>query len=810
MSPLLGRRVVVFRGLGLLVAFGIAVGSTLHNLLSTFLVKRCIGSSTTLSSERDVILFLLFGGPIACLVSATWGVTVLHVAGAVTTSQYWFSWWTWWVGDGTGVLIAAPIMLIAFAKPREIWSNRRITVGLPLLISCAVMVFTFVRASRLEQENVSARFYERARLMTASIKSHYDAQIDLVLLVERFLAAAPKSGRAEFSTFSAKLRTTHPDLQSVSWLMRIRDDERADFERSMVAQGFMGFTIKEISANDQFIAAKQRPEYIVTTFIEPYEHNSRVVGFDLASERTRSAALAWSRDRDKPTITAPLDLVRDNIKKIGVILLDPLYTENPKNESERRAQLRGFAAVVLYPETLTANALAAYSHDDYQLRLTDVTNPDQPITAVDSSKQGESINSVPFEFRDHWSVGGRTLEVVIAPTSSFLQANRSLQAWVVLAGGLGLCGLLGAFLLILSGRTNHIEQLVEQRTFELSAILDYAAEAIVTFDSDGAIERANPATARLFDYDLEKLPEYRVTDLIPQIDWNRISTTERRNEINGYRKDGSPLTLEMTLSRIDISGRVLFTCMLHDISSRKKAERLKNEFVSTVSHELRTPLTSISGSLALIAGGIAGDVSDDVLELVNIAKDNAGRLTLLVNDILDIEKLESGKLDVVCSKQDLLKIVQQALVQNHGYANRYGIEVKFDETRLPERPILVDVDPSRLLQVITNLLSNAIKFSPSGGSVEVSVEMVDTNARVAVRDQGPGIADDFRERIFEKFAQADGGDARARGGSGLGLSISKALVERLGGTIGFDSTPGNGSTFYFMLPIAKPSDEAVT
>lgn len=792
-----------FSWIGLLVAFGIAIGSTLHNLLSTFLVRRFIGSSTTLSSERDVILFLLFGGPLACLLSATWGVTVLHLAGAVSTAQYWFSWWTWWVGDGTGVLIAAPLMLILFAEPREIWAKRRSTVGLPLLISCAVMVFTFVRASRLEQESISARFYERARLMTASIKSHYDAQIDLVLLVERFLAAAPKSGRAQFQTFSGKLRTTHPDLRAVSWLMRVRDDERADFERSMMTQGFVGFTIQENSANDQFIIAKQRAEYIVTTYIEPYEQNSKVVGFDLASDATRGKALAWARDHDKPALTAPLDLVQDNNKKIGVILLHPLYTENPTNETERRAQLRGFAAVVLYPEILTTNALSAYSHDDYRLGITDITNADKPIVAVDSADALESANSVPFAFRDQWSVGGRTLQVAITPTQSFMQANRSLQAWVVLAGGLALCGLLGAFLLIVTGRTSHIEQLVEQRTVELSAILDHAAEAIVTFNTDGAIERANPATAKLFDYPLEKLLEHHVTDLIPQIDWNRISTTERRNEINGYRQDGSPLTLEMTLSRTDVRGRIFFTCMLHDISSRKKAERLKNEFVSTVSHELRTPLTSISGSLGLIAGGIVGDVSDDVLELVNIAQDNAGRLTLLVNDILDIEKLESGKLDVVCSDQDLVAIVQQALVQNRGYANRYGIDVALDETRLPGQTIVVNVDASRILQVLANLLSNAIKFSPSNGKVEVSVELVDAGARVSVRDRGPGIPDDFRERIFEKFAQADGGDTRKRGGTGLGLSISKAIVERFGGTIGFDSTLGGGSTFYFVLPVTR-------
>jgi signal transduction histidine kinase len=257
---------------------------------------------------------------------------------------------------------------------------------------------------------------------------------------------------------------------------------------------------------------------------------------------------------------------------------------------------------------------------------------------------------------------------------------------------------------------------------------------------------------------------------------------------------------------MDVLSRILFTCILHDVSARKKAERLKNEFISTVSHELRTPLTSISGSLGLIAGGVVGDISEGVRELVNIAKDNVVRLTLLVNDILDIDKLESGKLDVVCTHQDLRTIVQQALVQNSGYANRYGIDIVLQNSQMPVQPIQVHVEASRLLQVMANLLSNAIKFSPPDGKVEVSVEVVESRARIAVRDHGPGIPEDFRGRIFEKFAQADGGNTRTRGGSGLGLCISKAIVERFGGTIGFDSIPGDGSTFYFTLPLSTNAD----
>ncbi|HRI70977.1 MAG TPA: MASE1 domain-containing protein, partial [Polyangium sp.] len=148
---------------GLLVAFGIAIGSSLQNALAAALIRRFVGFPAPLHDEREVAAFLFIGAPLACIVSATWGVTVLYLAGAVPAGQYAFSWWTWWVGDGTGVLIATPLMLVFFAKPRELWSRRRRTVGLPLIISCIVMVVTFIHASRFEQDGIATHFRDRAR-----------------------------------------------------------------------------------------------------------------------------------------------------------------------------------------------------------------------------------------------------------------------------------------------------------------------------------------------------------------------------------------------------------------------------------------------------------------------------------------------------------------------------------------------------------------------------------------------------------------------------------------------------------------------
>jgi signal transduction histidine kinase len=232
-------------------------------------------------------------------------------------------------------------------------------------------------------------------------------------------------------------------------------------------------------------------------------------------------------------------------------------------------------------------------------------------------------------------------------------------------------------------------------------------------------------------------------------------------------------------------------------TERKRLERLQDEFVSTVSHELRTPLTSITGSLGLLMGNAAGNLPGSVRRLVAIAHTNSQRLVRLVNDILDIEKMEAGRIVFNFSRVDTRSLVAQAIEANRGFAEGYSVRI-----RLEDAGIAADVraDPDRFLQVVTNLLSNAIKFSPAQNEVVVAVEKGTDMVRLTVRDHGPGIPVDFKPLIFEKFAQADAGDARQKGGTGLGLSIVKQIVDRLGGEVGFADADGGGTIFHVQLP----------
>lgn len=234
-----------------------------------------------------------------------------------------------------------------------------------------------------------------------------------------------------------------------------------------------------------------------------------------------------------------------------------------------------------------------------------------------------------------------------------------------------------------------------------------------------------------------------------------------------------------------------------DITELKRVSRLKTEFISTVSHELRTPLTSIRGSLGLLLGGVAGGLPDAVTTLLDIANNNCERLIRLINDILDSEKIESGQMRLELKVVNIKQLIAQVMAANKSFADQHGVKFVLDAA---EALLEASVDSDRLTQVVTNLLSNAVKFSPVGGTVTLKVLRTADGVRVEISDCGPGIPDEFRGRIFQKFSQADASDSRQKGGTGLGLNISQALVHKMGGHIGFTSRAGEGATFFFTFP----------
>jgi PAS domain S-box-containing protein len=233
-----------------------------------------------------------------------------------------------------------------------------------------------------------------------------------------------------------------------------------------------------------------------------------------------------------------------------------------------------------------------------------------------------------------------------------------------------------------------------------------------------------------------------------------------------------------------------------DISSRKEVEQLKNQFVSMVSHELRTPLTSIAGSLGLVLGGVAGVLPEQATQMLQIANSNSERLTHLINDLLDIEKLLAGKMRLTLATVDTMSLLQRCVQHNQPYASRHQCTLQLQ----PGDEMQLCADEQRLEQIVTNLLSNAAKFSPANSTIYLRAERRQQYGEISVQDQGPGISEEFKQRIFQTFSQADAADSRAKGGTGLGLAICKELAEAMHGSIGYENLP-DGCRFFIRLPL---------
>jgi signal transduction histidine kinase/CheY-like chemotaxis protein len=248
------------------------------------------------------------------------------------------------------------------------------------------------------------------------------------------------------------------------------------------------------------------------------------------------------------------------------------------------------------------------------------------------------------------------------------------------------------------------------------------------------------------------------------------------------------------------------------LQQRKQLDNLKDEFISTVSHELRTPLTSIHGALGLLSSGKGGHVDEKAANLLRIANSNTERLVRLINDILDLERMESGRAPLQIRRLELREVVAQAVETMRSMAEKFGVTLEIVPE--PETPISFDGDPDRIQQVLTNLLSNAVKFSPRGGSVSVSTASDGDNLVLQVVDVGRGVPQDKLESIFDRFGQVEASDARQKGGTGLGLAICRSIVAQHGGTIWAERNDttgkGPGTTVILRLPRYSSVEQAAS
>jgi PAS domain S-box-containing protein len=800
----------------LFVALEIALGSSLATWIGASLIRKFVGFPNELMDERRIFLFFALGGPVASCASATIGVLTLCINGIIPLSHIIYSWATWWTGDTIGVLIATPFIFIAFAHPRKLWRNRAKTVGIPLLISCALVVVIFINASQNEEQKIQRSVQNSAKEISDNLFSGFTKHINVLTPMKGLFVASGEVTPEDFRLFTSDLLVAANGISALGWNKNVIHAERKAFEQRLQDEGFSDFFIKEYDPNRQFVSAQEQDRYVVVTYIEPYAKNGSAQGFNVLTDESRNRALQFSNSTGLPSMTEPLHLLQANNTEPCYVIYMPVYQtlDIPQTRDMREQLLRGYVSAIIKVETQIEALHEKFPKENFRIRLQDVTDEENPRDVYN-----ERFNETSGVSRSHLQeirkkIAGRDLLLSILPTEKYIDKQLSATAWYVLVGGLLFCSFLGGFLLLFSGRAQYVASLVERRTLELESILSGAVEAIIIINQNGDIERANPAAWRLFKMTEQEFVGLNAANIIPLLEELLFTPEEyfnhtpgssiwRAREAVGICSDRTKIPLEIGVSGVDLPDRRIYTCLIHDVTARRKVDNLKDEFVSTVSHELRTPLTSITGALGLLVGGAIPNLPIKALDLLVIAKNNAERLGRLVNDILDIEKLEFGKLQLDITNCDANALMRQAIEQNAGYAIKYGVHLALNNSEISSLKIIVLVDIDRFLQVMSNLISNAVKFSQMDGVVTVFAKVNNKHITFYVEDEGTGIPEEFRSKIFQKFAQADSSDTRKRDGTGLGLSISRVIVERMGGTLDYTTEINKGTVFFFSVPIEE-------
>ncbi len=355
------------------------------------------------------------------------------------------------------------------------------------------------------------------------------------------------------------------------------------------------------------------------------------------------------------------------------------------------------------------------------------------------------------------------------------------------------------------------EEVIKASEARIRFIIANMPVGLVLLSLEGEIELVNSAMDEMFKYEPGELIGrqfgavfQRKADQEALEVWETVK--ERAlghiHERMAEQKDGNTFPAHLSIREYDSRDGLKYMGIMLDVSERHEIERFKQEFLGVISHELRTPLTSIRGSFEMLLAGMFGDLTDDAKHVINIAEKSSTRLIRLVNDLLDMEKLESGKLDMFMEDTDANAIIETSVENVRYFAEDHGVTIVAPPIELP-----LVADGERLVQVVVNLLSNAIKFSERGHSVTVSVVATDTDAEFRISDTGRGIPAEHIGKLFNRFTQVEKADATKKKGSGLGLAICKAIIEEHCGQIGVDSELGKGSTFWFRIPLRPQEGE---
>ena len=676
----------------------------------------------------------------------------------------------------------------------------------------AMTVGTTIAVRSFIAEKSADRFSIVVETANTTVEAEVSRRLTELLAIEGLFNTRSNVAPADFDAFASLLKSRGTLVEALGYVRRVEEEGVEDFNELMISRGLTGYDLTRRGRAE---------EYMVVEHIFPNDSGVVSLGEDLGRDVYFSAALVDAAGSFGPAAAGPFGATDPSSRDASVVIISPVYEKksgDPRVDGPR-GRLQGYALGVYQVEDLLGGALDSSDLDDVDFRIVDISKSTDgteifPEVGGDSSALWSSGHRLDRVVK----VGGQLWRFEYLGPSVFGLTALERQVWVIVLGAGLIITLVagGSAYSLLAGRRVARSDLAVMTT-QLSAILDSALEGILLVDPYGRIIWANQAFANALR--LGEAPDLAGRDLVSVVDTQGADIEQKDQFLNFLReviKDPfttvtredvvveTPEPHSYALSSVPVddtrreyAGRLW---VFRDVTSERAAEEAKSNFVSMVSHELRTPLTSVLGFIDLAMDGAGEPVGEQTVKLLGTARSNAERLQRLVDDILDASRLENDALTLDMDDVEVCELSKDLAL---------GVQALFDEKDVSLELDLEDdtspvwADRGRMGQVIINLLTNALRYTASGGSVKLSAAQSDEHVEIAVSDTGAGIAPEHRERVFDKFYRIDSSRSRPAGSTGLGLSITKSLVERMGGTIRLESVVGEGSTFTVSMPLAR-------
>jgi PAS domain S-box-containing protein len=598
----------------LVVSLIIGLGAVLQGFAGAYLIFRFAEFPRSLNRLRKANI-LLWGGPVSCLVGTAIGGTASWLAGSTPTLSLVGHWWNWWTAETLGVLTILPFISVWLVERRRISFRMRLFVILPVCLATVLTVLAFQEIRIGKWRRIQAEFTRKAQMMATSLGNNFESYVDVLYSIKGLFDSSKKVDRQEFQIFVQRLFDRHSGIQALEWIPRVTHPQRSLYEAAARREGFSEFQITERQSQGQMVPAARRAEYFPVYFVEPYAGNELALGFDLASNSVRQAAISRSKNTGKLTATARITLVQEQEKQNGVGIFLPVYGQQrePAKVEARRAALRGFVLGVFRIGDMVTSAPKAFDPDTVIYSLHDHTAPageqllweHHPAIQANAGvllDHRQETNTAGLTYRNTYDIGGRNWTIFLAPTVGYLNAYRSWDVWAVLAGGLLFTSLVGVLILAVVGRSaelatsnaslqkeivekTRVETKVRESSENFRALVNSASDAILIVDHQGLITFANRQVENIFGYQIAELLGQPHDILLPggfRDNHARHQATCRgksdaqhmaeERQVYGLHKNGTAFPVEVGLSPFNTETNPQFISIIRDISKRKRNE----------------------------------------------------------------------------------------------------------------------------------------------------------------------------------------------------------------------------------------------